>query len=145
MKKHIPLRVPLRAFAGGVGLLTTLGVALSAASAKTTPHFRVSAAQATAIVLKRFPGQLTGKPSLEDEEGSWQYGVMVRSGRTLREVMVDAKTGKIVNVEVTTSGKEKSEAKTDAADEAKAAKARAAKSAHATQNKATPNKATTKK
>lgn len=121
MKRHIQTQMPIRALAGGVGLLTTLGLALSMASAKSTPHFRVSAAQATATVLKKFPGKITEKTRLENEEGTWQYGVMVRSGHTLREVMVDAKTGKIANVEVTTIGKEQVEKKTDAADEAKAA------------------------
>ena len=116
MKRHIQARMPIRALAGGVGLLTTLGLGLSIASAKSTPHFRVSAAQATATVLKKFPGQLTEKTVLENEEGTWQYGVMVRSGHTLREVMVDAKTGKIANVEVTTAGKEQVEKKADAVD-----------------------------
>ena len=120
MKRHIQARMPIRALAGGVGLLTTLGLGLSIASAKSTPHFRLSAAQATAIVLKKFPGKVTEKTVLENEEGTWQYGVMVRSGRVLREVMVDAKTGKIANVEVTTAGKEQVEKKTDAADATKA-------------------------
>ncbi len=129
MKKQIQTRVPIRALAGGVGLLTTLGLGLSmgqaasaktastkTASAKSAPHFRVSAAQATATVLKKFPGQLTEKTRLENEEGTWQYGVMVKSGHTLREVMVDAKTGVIADVEATTASKEQVEKKTDAAD-----------------------------
>ncbi len=127
MKRQIQTRVPIRALAGGVGLLTTLGLALSMASAKSTPHFRVSAAQATATVLKKFPGHVTEKTRLENEEGTWQYGVMVRSGRTMREVMVDAKTGRIANVEVTTPGKEQVEKKADAADAAKAEAAARAK------------------
>ena len=55
---------------------------------------------------------------LENEEGKWQYGVMVRSGKTLREVMVNAMTGKIDSVEVTTAEKERAEKKADA-DKAK--------------------------
>ena len=113
MKKHI--------FVSSAGLLTIVGLMVSGASAKATPHFRISAAQATAIVLKKFPGKLTEKTQLENEEGVWQYGVMVKSGRTLREVMVDAKTGKIANVETTTASKEQVEKKADAVDEAKAA------------------------
>ncbi len=123
MKKQIQTRVPIRALAGGVGLLTTLGLALSMASAKSAPHFRVSAAQATATVLKKFPGQLTEKTRLENEEGTWQYSVMVRSGHTLREVMVDAKTGVIADVEATTASKEQVEKKADAADTTNAADA----------------------
>lgn len=74
------------------------------------PHAKITAKQAEAIALKKFPGKIVGKTKLENEEGVWQYGVMVRSDKTLREVMVNAKTGMIDNVEVTTSGKEKSEA-----------------------------------
>ena len=139
MKTHLQARTPIRALAGGVGLLTTLGLAVSMssivsanASAKKAPHFRLSAAQATAIVLKKFPGKVTEKTVLEDEEGTWQYGVMVRSGRLLREVMVDAKTGKIANVEVTTVGKEQVEQKAETAAEAAAeAKARKPRNAPA--------------
>lgn len=123
MKTPFQTRTPIRALAGGVGLLTTLGLAVSMSSvaiAKKAPHFRISAAQATAIVLNKFPGKVTEKAVLEDEEGTWQYGVMVRSGHTLREVMVDAKTGKIANVEVTTVGKENVEQKAEIAAEAKA-------------------------
>ncbi len=123
MKKQMEKASSIRALAGGVGLLTTLGLTVSTmavVSAKSVPHFRVTAAQATAAVLKKFPGHLTEKTHLEDEEGTWQYSVMVRSGRILREVMVDAKTGRIANVEATTSGKEQAEKKTDAADEAAA-------------------------
>ncbi len=145
MKTLLQTRVPIRALAGGVGLLTTLGLAVSMssiasanasanASAKKAPHFRLSAAQATAIVLKKFPGKVTEKIVLEDEEGTWQYGVMVRSGRLLREVMVDAKTGKIANVEVTTVGKEQVEQKAETAAEA-AAEAKARKPKNATAKK----------
>ncbi|HLH80969.1 MAG TPA: PepSY domain-containing protein [Chthonomonas sp.] len=76
---------------------------------------KISAAQAKQIALKRYHGRVVGKVALENEEGIWQYSVMVRSGRTLREVMVDAKTGKIDNVEVTTAAKERAEARAEKA------------------------------
>ena len=58
---------------------------------------------------------MEGKINLEDEEGSWQYAVNIRSGKTLREVMVNAMTGKIANVEVTTNAEEAREQKAEAA------------------------------
>ncbi len=93
--------------------LVTLGAGLLAAHA--APHAKISAARANAIVLKRFPGKLTQKTALENEEGTWQYGVMVRSGKTLREVMVDANTGKIADIEVTSNAKEGVEARQESA------------------------------
>ncbi|HLI48471.1 MAG TPA: PepSY domain-containing protein [Chthonomonas sp.] len=86
---------------------------------------KISAARAKQIALKRYHGRVVGKVALENEEGIWQYSVMVRSGKTLREVMVDAKTGKIDNVEVTTAEKERAEAR---AEKAKANGHRAPKS-----------------
>ncbi len=83
------------------------------------PATKLTYKQANQIALKKYPGKIAGKTPLENEEGKWQYGVMVRSGKTLREVMVNAMTGKIDNVEVTTEGKE---AKEKAADAAKAKK-----------------------
>lgn len=76
----------------------------------SNPNVSITAKQAEAIVLKKFPGKIVEKTQLEDEEGVWQYGVMVKSGSTQREVMVNAKTGKIDNIEVTTAAKETKEA-----------------------------------
>jgi hypothetical protein len=121
MKKQKSIRV----LAGGAIALATLGAGLLAAQA--APHAKISAARANAIVLKRFPGKLTQKTTLENEEGTWQYGVMVRSGKTLREVMVDANTGKIADIEVTSAAKEGVEKRQDAA----AAKAKGSRKAAA--------------
>src|SRR5438132_13089858 len=79
------------------------------------PKAKITASQANQIAVKKFHGKVEGKTPLENEEGKWQYGVMVRTGKTLREVMVNAMTGKIDNVEVTTKAKEAAEAKADAA------------------------------
>lgn len=98
------------------------GISMASQQAKTKPHaskpsVKITAAQANATVLKKFPGKIVGTTKLENEEGVWQYGVMVKSGKTLREVMVNAKTGKIDSVEVTNAAKEKTEEKADAAKE----------------------------
>jgi len=101
-------------------LLMVVGISQAATTknkAKSNkPHASITAKQAEAIVLGKFPGKIVEKTKLENEEGVWQYGVMVKSGKTLREVMVNAKTGKIDNVEVTNTTKEKDEAKADVAN-----------------------------
>ena len=101
----------------GLGTLTLLassGPSL-AAGHPASSHARITAAEANRIALEKFPGKVQGKTPLEDEEGTWQYGVMVRSGKTLREIMVNAKTGHIDSVEVTTEAKEQIEKRADAA------------------------------
>lgn len=115
----------VRALVGVIGLLGTMGQGILMAQA--APHAKISEARANAIALKRFPGKLTAKTTLENEEGTWQYGVMVRSGRTLREVMVDANSGKIASVEATTASKERVEAKAEDAADRKTRRSKAAK------------------
>lgn len=79
-----------------------------------TSHAKITAAQARAAALKKYPGKVEGKINLENEDGKWQYSVNVRSGKTLREVMVDANTGKIASVEVTTKAEEAKETAAEA-------------------------------
>ncbi len=102
----------------GAAIVVGLFAGLSAAQA--APHAKITAARANAIVLRRYPGKLTAKTTLENEEGQWQYGVMVMSGHKLREVMVDANTGKIASVEITNAAKERTEMQQEAAAHAKA-------------------------
>ncbi len=107
--------------AGAVAAGLLLSGAIQAAPAHKAParatqtHAKITVEQARAAALKKFPGKVVGKTPLENEEGTWQYGVMVQSGKMLREVMVNAKTGKIDSVEVTTASKEGAEAKAEAA------------------------------
>jgi hypothetical protein len=89
-------------------------VAATASFAGQKPHVKTTAIQARSAALAKYPGKVVGKIALENEDGKWQYAVNIRSGRKLREVMVDANTGKIANVEVTTA---KEEAKEKAAEE----------------------------
>jgi hypothetical protein len=114
----------LRFLLGGTGiaaLLTAgsyLGIQAQGTHTKmqsAPAHAKISASQAQAIALKKYPGTVEGKIALEDEEGSWQYAVNVRAGKTLREVMVNAMTGKIANVEVTSHAEESKEQKAEAA------------------------------
>lgn len=103
---------------GALAISVMLAGAIQATTPKThpkapKPQAKITAAQANDIAVKKFPGKIVGKTKIENEEGVWQYGVMVQSGKTLREVMVNAKTGKIDNVEVTTASKERVEAKAE--------------------------------
>jgi hypothetical protein len=76
----------------------------------SVPKVKVSSAQASRSALAKYHGKVVGKVVLENEGGKWQYAVNVRTGKTLREVMVDANTGKIASVEVTTPAEEAKEA-----------------------------------
>lgn len=119
----------LGALLGGLSLSALLigGLAPLAQARGTHSHAKISAMQARKIALKKYPGMVEGKVKLENEEGSWQYAVNVRSGKTLREIMVNARTGKIASAEVTTKAEEQKEARA----EAKAQKAhKAASPAH---------------
>lgn len=72
-------------------------------------HAKISAAQAQRAALAKFHGSVVGKVELENEDGKWQYAVVVKSGKVMHEVMVDANTGKIGNVEVVTPAEEAKE------------------------------------
>jgi uncharacterized membrane protein YkoI len=87
---------------------------------KTTSKTKISARQADRIALKKVPGKLAGRTKLENEEGTWEYAVIVRSGKVLHEVMVNAKTGKVDKDEVTTKTKEAKEAGEEKAETPKA-------------------------
>lgn len=122
MEIKMNLAARMAAALAALTLLTSgLGFAATTAhkpKAKATQSVaRISASQAEKIALAKYPGKIVEKTKLENEEGVWQYSVMIQSGKTLREVMVNAKTGKIDNVEVTTTSKEKTEAQNEAAKE----------------------------
>lgn len=98
-----------------VGLAVVgLGYGSAAHAAPAAPTVKVTAEQATKTALAKFHGKATKKALLEHEDGRWQYSVMVLSGKVLREVAVDANSGKIVDVEVTTEAKEATEEKAEA-------------------------------
>ena len=101
------------ALTSAVALTAVLGAGAMPSQAKGAHHsagaskpVKITAARAEAVTLKKFPGKIMAKTKLENEEGKWQYSVMVKSGKTFREVMVGAYSGKIEDVEVTTAAKE---------------------------------------
>ena len=106
----------LRAVLAGFTLLGLLAVGVGPVNAAQTPKTKLSASQAEAVTLKKYKdGKTQGKPALENEEGKWQYGVMVKSGGKMHEVMVDANTGKIASEEVVTATEEAAEKKAEEA------------------------------
>ncbi|MCW3099292.1 MAG: Peptidase propeptide and domain [Chthonomonadaceae bacterium] len=106
----------LRAALAGLSLLGLLSVGFGSANADQTPKTKFSASQAEAAALKKYKGgKIQGKSALENEEGKWQYGVMVKVGGKMHEVMVDANTGKIASEEVVTAKEEAAEKKAEEA------------------------------
>ncbi len=90
-----------------IRIVTIAALAVSATVAfGQKNHARIPASRAERVALAKYHGKLAGKTELENEDGKWQYAVMVKSGHKLREVMVDAKTGRIANVEVVTPQEE---------------------------------------
>lgn len=75
-------------------------------SAKTGAQITV--AQANAAALREIPGKIAGKTKLENENGSWQYSITVKSGKRLHEVMVNARTGKVTPAEASVGASHKS-------------------------------------
>lgn len=98
--------------------LMVIALAIACATASMAQHANITESQARKAALARYKGTVVGKVLLENEEGKWQYAVNVRSGKTLREVMVDARTGKIDSVEVTSAREEAAEAKAEKAQKA---------------------------
>jgi len=81
-----------------------------AQTAKKTAH-KITPTKAAAIAVKKYPGKVQGTPKLEHEDGHGQYEVLVKSGKHLKEVNVDADSGKIASVENTSAAEEAKEAK----------------------------------
>ena len=101
--------------------LSTFALLAVTALALAGPH-KISPQQATKIALAKVHGKLQGKPKLENEDGVWQYALIIRAGKLMKEVGVNAETGKITAIETVTAAEEAREAKEDALKAAKKAK-----------------------
>lgn len=84
-------------------------IPLAALSFAQKPHAKVTAVRAEKVAGAKYHGKVSGKTELENEDGKWQYAVMVKTGKTMREVMVDANTGRIASVEVVSAKEEAQE------------------------------------
>jgi hypothetical protein len=99
-----------------IALTAFVGAAPLAAHAGQAHKASISASKAEASALKKYrSGKIQGKTALENEDGKWQYAVMVHANGKLHEVMVDAKTGKIASEEVVTAKEEAAEKRAEAA------------------------------
>ena len=87
--------------AGGVGLLTARAQNTAKASMTREPKCKVTPVEAIKIAKGKVSGQALNA-NFEFAEGKWVYGVMIVSGKTIKEVEIDPMTGKIGDVETVT-------------------------------------------
>jgi len=107
---------PFCAAAAAAAFAVLCSITALPAPANPAPKTKVSAKKAEATALKKYKsGKLQGKTELENEDGKWQYAVMVRAGGKLHEVMISAKTGKIESEETVTPKEEAAEKRAEAA------------------------------
>lgn len=95
-------------------LAALLCAAALPALAAPPAHSRISASRARTTALRRYHGTVVAPVKLENEDGHWQYSVLIRNGKALHEVMVDSHTGRIASVERTSPAEERAEAAADA-------------------------------
>jgi uncharacterized membrane protein YkoI len=60
-------------------------VAVAAISLAQKPHAKITANRAEKVAVAKYHGKVSGKTELENEDGKWQYAVMVKSGKKLRD------------------------------------------------------------
>jgi len=100
----------------GAALAAMSGLGTRPAIAGQTHKTKLTAAQAESAALKKYKkGHVQGKTALENEEGKWQYAVMVKVNGKLHEVMVDANSGKIASEETVTAKEEAAEKRAEEA------------------------------
>ena len=105
-----------RIVSASLALISLAGLFAPNARAGQAHKTKLTASQAEAAALKKYKsGQLQGKTALENEEGKWEYAVMVSVKGKLHEVMVNANTGKIDSEETVTPKEEAAEQKAEAA------------------------------
>ncbi len=95
-------------------LAPVLALVLISAGCATPPDpslAKVSRANAEAIALGQVPGGKTQSAELEREKGHlvWSFDISIPDSPNIREVLVDAGTGKIVSLETETPAQEAAE------------------------------------
>ena len=93
-----------------MAVITTVAFAQMSAKA---PKQKITPSGAAKVALAKYPGKVKGKVVLENEDGKWQYEVIIVKGKVMHEVNVDATTGKINSVEVVTAKDEAAEKKAE--------------------------------
>lgn len=89
----------------------TLGTAAIAAPHHAKGFIGAAAARRDAVRAVHGRALTAG---LENEDGKMEYSVMVKSGATMHEVMIDARTGKLASQETVTAGEEARESRAEA-------------------------------
>jgi hypothetical protein len=94
--------------------ITAAGVALraNAGGPRPEPTGKVTPWAAIKIALTKVPGTPLNA-NFEFDEGKWVYGVMIVSGKSIKEVEIDPNTGKIGGVETVTPDDEAQEIKAE--------------------------------
>jgi uncharacterized membrane protein YkoI len=97
------------------GLTTSMFAATEETQAQLQAEAKVSKADAEKTALGKVPNGTIKESELEKEHGKlvWSFDVSTPHSKSITEVQVDAKTGKIVAVEIETP---KDQAKEKAAD-----------------------------
>ena len=91
-------------------LALALGLAvLLSAAAKYTP--KITMDQARQAALTAVPGGTVKSEELEKEKGKWIYSFDIQSGKEIREVWIDAETGKVLANKAESPADEKAESK----------------------------------
>src|SRR5579871_2684186 len=86
---------------GATCLLTLLGGSLflmTARAQQPTPRGKITPWEAMKIATGKVPGRPLNA-NFEFDEGHWIYGVMVVSGKSIKEVEIDPMTGKVGDTE----------------------------------------------
>jgi uncharacterized membrane protein YkoI len=101
----------------GLALLAATGTVLMAHGQNTkkappAPTGKITPWEAIKIATGKVPGRALNA-NFEFEDGHWQYGVIVAAGKTLKEIEINAMTGKIGDVETITPAGEAKEVQSE--------------------------------
>lgn len=77
------------------------------------PVAKIGVVQAMSAATKKIGGGTAFSAMYEYEDGAWSYGVLVVKGHKVDEVIVDASTGKVMDVESVSAADEAAEVRGD--------------------------------
>lgn len=100
------------AFTAMVGILGVRVVMAAQSASASEPTCKLSPVDAIKIAKTKIPGR-TIQATFEFEDGKWVYGVMIVTGKSIKEVIVDASSGKIGDIESVTPNDEAKEIKAE--------------------------------
>lgn len=105
------------------GLIAMGLIITGLAGCASAPHAKISKEEAQAKALAQVPNGTVKDGELEKEKGRWiwSFDIAIPASQDIKEVAVDANTGKVITVETETP---KQQAKEKAEDEAKEKKAK---------------------